>query len=248
MKKILAFILLILGASLLIAETNYQEIIKSLDELQNFDEMDLSLKWTVVSQKPGEEKSVIKVQVYRRDIEDKFLYLFLKPEVDKGQGFLKSEDNAWSYDPSSRKFSHFSLKENVGDSDAKNEDIDGYSYVENYNIVETGEGKLGKIDTHIITLEAKTNEVSTPKVKIWVRKDNNLILKQEDYSLSGRLVRTMLFPKWTTVAGRYLPSKQLFIDNLKEGEKTQVTISDVSNARIPDETFTKSYLERINNK
>lgn len=247
-KNILLLAVTFVAFTSLFADTDYKAIIQSLDDMQNFDEMDLSLEWTVVAQKPGEDKSVTKIQVFRRDIKEQFLYLILKPEVDKGQGFLMSGDNAWAYDPSSRKFSHFSLKENIADSDARNEDIDGYSYVDDYDIVETGEGKLGKLDTHVITLEAKTNEVATPKIKIWLRKDNNLVLKQEDYSLSGRLVRTMLFPKWTTVAGRYIPTKQLILDNLKEGEKTQISISNVSNAKIPDDVFTKAYLERINNK
>ena len=249
MKKILLILLvLFIGLTSAFSEVEYQEILKSLDDLQDFSGMDLSLVWTVVSQKPGEDKSVKKIQIFRRDSEKKFLYIFLKPEVDKGQGFLMSEDNAWMYDPSSRKFSHFSLKENIGDTDAKNEDIDGYSYVDDYVIESAEDAKLGKLTTYLLTLVAKTNEVATPKVKIWVRKDNNLLLKQEDYSLSGRLVRTMIFPKWTTVGGRYIPSQQLILDNLKEGEKTQLTISNISNAKIPDDVFTKAYLERINNK
>lgn len=247
-KLLLLFLIVVTGWSVAFADTNYQEILKSIDDLQDFSDMDLSLVWTIVGMKPGEDKSVRKIQVFRRDTEEKFLYLFLKPEVDKGQGFLMSEDNAWMYDPGSRKFSHFSLKENIGDTDAKNEDIDGYSYVDDYSIENAEESKLGKIDVYVITLVAKTNEVSTPKVKLWVRKDKNLPIKQEDYSLSDRLVRTMIFPKWTTVDGRYIPSQQLILDNLKKGEKTQITISNLSNAKIPDDVFTKAYLERINNK
>ncbi len=248
MKKIVLVLSMCLLSLGLFANTDYAQILKSIDDLQDFSDMDLSLIWTVVSQKPGEENSVIQVQVLRRDATKEFLYLFLKPDVDKGQGFLMSGDNAWMYDPSSRKFSHFSLKENIGDTNARNEDIDGYSYYEDYDIVETDEGLLGKIPVHIITLKAKTNEVATPKVKIWVRKDNLLPLQQEDYSLSDRLVRVMYFPKWTTVAGRYIPTQQLIVDKLKEGERTQISISDVSNAKIPDDVFTKDYLERINNR
>lgn len=230
------------------SQVDYEKIRDDIDNLQSFEGMDLSLVWTMVSQKPGEDKSVQKIQVFRRDSKDQHLYIILKPEVDKGQGYLMSDDNGWMYDPTSRKFSHFSLKENIGDSDAKNDDVDGFEYVDDYNISEAKEGKLGSIDTHIITLEAKTNEVTTPKLIIWVRKGKNIVLKQEEYSLSGRLVRTMLFPKWTTVGGRYIPSHYLILDNLKEGEKTQMTISNISNAKIPDDVFTKPYLERINNK
>lgn len=246
-------ILLILTAVLLTvnsvsAETDYSKVLQKLDALKDFSEMDLSLVWTMVSQKPGEEKSITKIQLFVRDKNDQFTYLFLKPEVDKGQGFFKSGDNAWAYDPTSGKYSHFSMKENIGDTEARNDDVDGYDYYTDYNIESAEPGKLGKIDTHIIVLTAKTNEVATPKLKIWVRMDNNLILKQEDYSLSDRLLRTALFPKWTTIGGRYIYAKALYIDNLKKGEKTQVTISNLSNAKIPDSVFTKDYLKKVNNK
>lgn len=249
MKSIkLVISILLISVSGIFAQSQYDEILKSLDGLQDFSGVDLSMVWTIVSQKPGEEKSVNKIQIFRRDSEDNALYLILEPEVDKGQGFLMSEDNAWSYDPGSRKFSHFSLKENIGDSDAQNSDVRAMSYAEDYTVIEAEDGKLGKVDTYILTLEAKNNEVTTPKIKMWIRKDRTLPLKQEEYSLSDRLVRTIVYPKWTTVGGKFLPTQTLIMDNLKEGEKSQMTASEVSNAQIPDDVFTKAYLERINNK
>lgn len=249
MKKILLLLTVVLfGAFTASADTDYDKILEDLDSLQDFSGVDLSLVWTIVAQKPGEDKSVTKIQIFRRDSADNALYLILKPEVDKGQGYLMSGDNAWMYDPSSRKFSHFSLKENIGDSDANNNDVRETSYVDDYDIVEATSGKLGKIDTHVITLEASNNEVTTPKMKIWVRQDKNLILKQEEYSLSDRLVRTVIFPKWTTVGGKFISTQVLIQDNLKDGEKTQISVANISNAQIPDDVFTKGYLERINNK
>jgi hypothetical protein len=38
----------------------------------------------------------------------------------------------------------------------------------------------------------------------------------------------------------------LEIDNVKVGNKTQITFKDVSVARLPDSVFTKTYLERVN--
>jgi len=249
MKKITLLIsLLVFSLAGIFAETDYNAILKSLDDLQDFKGVDLSFVWTIVAQKPGEDKSVTKIQIFRRDSEENALYLVLKPEVDKGQGYLMSGDNAWMYDPGSRKFSHFSLKENIGDSDANNDDVRAESYVDDYDIVGTEDGRLGKIPTHIITLKASNREVTTPKLKVWVRKDKNLILKQEEYSLSDRLVRTIIFPKWTTIGGKYISTQMLIKDELKEGEKTQLSTSNISNAQIPDDVFTKPYLERINNK
>ena len=46
--------------------------------------------------------------------------------------------------------------------------------------------------------------------------------------------------------GRFLASQMLFVDELKEGERTQVTMANTSLAQVPDSVFTKSYLERVN--
>ena len=79
-----------------------------------------------------------------------------------------------------------------------------------------------------------------------MRQDNNLILKVQNFSLSGRLVRSDYFPKYVRVEDRLMPAQMLLVDELKEGERTQMTVSDTSLARLPDSVFTKSYLERVN--
>lgn len=249
MKKLLLLLTVSLfSLTSLIAQVDYQAIVQGYDDLDNFEGMDLSAQFTMVSQKPGEDKSVIKIQLFLREVKDQFLYVVLKPEVNKGEGFLKSGDNAWAYDPISRKFNHTSLKEHIGDSEAKNDDVGGTKLVEDYNIIDAEEGSLGKIEAYIITLEAKTNEVAIPKRKMWFRKDNNLVLMDEEYSLSGRKVRTTLFTKWTTVAGKYIATRRLIKDELKTGEKSQISVDNISNKTIPDDVFTKAYLEKINTK
>ena len=121
--------------------------------------------------------------------------LILKPEYQKGQGYLKVDENVWFYDPESRKFTHSSLKENVQNSEAKNSDIDSLSLAEDYEVNSWEIGKLGNFETYILDLKALNNEVTYPRLKIWVRTDATIVLKEEDYSLSDRLMRNHLFPE-----------------------------------------------------
>ena len=95
-------------------------------------------------------------------------------------------------------------------------------------------------------LSAKHDEVTFPKVKLWVRKDNNLVLKGQNFSLSGRLMRSDYFPKYVRVKDRFLASKMLYVDELKKGERTQMTMADTSLSSVPNSVFSKSYLERVN--
>ncbi len=246
LKKILV-ILMLIGSFYAYAEPDLDKILAEIDELGSFEDTDFSCVYTLVSEKPGEETEVTQVRMFRRDSREQFVMLILKPEYQKGQGYLKVDDNVWFYDPESRKFSHSSIKENVQNSEAKNSDMDGLTLSEDYEITGWEEAKLGKYDTYILDLKALNNEVTYPRLKLWVRTDSTIVLKEEDYSLSDRLMRTTYYPKYVKVGSKYVPSQMLIVDNLKKGEKTQLTMKNPSTTDLPDSVFSKAYIERVNN-
>jgi hypothetical protein len=79
-----------------------------------------------------------------------------------------------------------------------------------------------------------------------VRKDKTMTLKQEDYSVNGRLMRTTLFPKYVVLDGKLLPSQILIVDEINKGEKSQITMAEQSVEKLPDKVFTKAFLEQVN--
>jgi outer membrane lipoprotein-sorting protein len=222
------------------------KIIAELDRLGDFSGNDFAAVYTIVSQKPGEKDSVSQVRMFRRDEKKQFAMLVLLPEVNKGQGYLREDDNIWFYDPTSRKFSFSSIKENIQNSEAKNSDLTRRSLLEDYDVSSTKEGTVGKIAVWIMDLKAKTNEVSYERIVLHVRKDRTMLLKQEDYSVSGRLMRTSLYPKYVEISGRLVPSQILIIDELNPGERSQITMTEQSLAALPDKVFNKAFLEQVN--
>lgn len=229
------------------AEPDFQNILYEIDNLGNFDGRDFSCVYTIVSEKPGEEKSVTQARLFRRDANDQFVLLILQPQIQKGQGYLMVDENVWFYDPESRKFEKSTLRENVQDSDAQNSDFNRNSLQEDYIVEDWTEGLLGKFPVYILDLKAKTTDVPYDRIKIWVRQDINIVLKEEDYSVSNRLMRTTIYPKYQIVDDKYLPLSALIVDELNKGERTQYTIKDPTTSAIPDYVFTKTYLERVNN-
>ena len=227
------------------ATPDFTAMLKEVDLNGNFTKLDYSAVFTIVTQKPGEKDAVIQVKLFRRDDHDQIVWIMLKPEAQKGQGFLKVDENIWMYDPESGKFSHSTMKEQIQNSKAKSSDLKRSSYVDDYDIATTAEGQLGKYPVWVLTLKAKNNEVSYPTLKLSIRKDKPLILKEEDFSLSDRLMRTVYFPPtYIEAAGKTIPSQMLIIDELNKGEKSQLTISDVSVAPLPDATFSKAFLSQ----
>lgn len=234
------------GLQLTAQEPDVDAILQRIDEYGTFNDDDFSAEYTIVSDKPGEERSIFKSRIFRRDSEEKFLLINLEPVLSRGEGFLQVEDTGWSYDPESREFGIFNLSESFEDSEARNSDFDDNDFSDEYEAVSYESGTLGKYDVYILELEAKTDTVAYPAIKIWVRQDNYLLLKEEDYSLSGRLMRTSYFPNYARAGGYYIPTKMLFVDNLNPGERSEVTVRNISFDPIPDTVFTKAYLEQVN--
>ncbi|MBL8968326.1 MAG: outer membrane lipoprotein-sorting protein [Spirochaetaceae bacterium] len=247
LAALLAAFVLLPAANAAAAEPDFEAMIREVDKLQDFTGLDFSGVFTIASEKPGEKQSVQQIRMFRRDAKKQFLILIQLPEAQKGQGYLKEDDNVWFYDPTSRKFTHSSVKENLSDSEAKNSDFTNKSILEDYAIEKTEPGVLGKFPIWIVTLKAKTGEVSYDRMKLSIRQDKTLVLKEEDFGASGRLMRTTLFPKYAEVApGKFFPSQMLLIDEINKGEKSQVTMSELSVERLPDKVFTKAFIEQVN--
>jgi outer membrane lipoprotein-sorting protein len=245
MKRFLIIALLALAAAGAAFAQDVNKILKDLDELGDFDNQDFSAVYTIVSQKPGEKDSVSSVQLFRRDKKEQFTMIVLLPEVNKGQGYLREEDNVWFYDPTSRKFSFSSIKENIQDSEARNSDLTLRGFAVDYESSGVKEGTIGSIPVWVIDLKAKSDDVSYERLVLHVAKSQTVLLKEEAYSVSGRLMRTTVYGKYVKLGGKQLPSQIIILDELNPGERSQLTMTQQSVSAIPDRVFTKAYLEQV---
>ena len=246
MKRLLLLVTLLMLSLCSLLAQDVTAILAELDQIDDFGNDDFSALYTIVSQKPGERDNVTQVRIFRRDRLNLFTMLVILPEVNKGQGYLREDNNVWFYDPVSRKFSISSIQENIQNSEAKNSDLISSKLSDNYNVIATSEGRVGSIAVWILELEAKTSDVPYDRLKLYVRKDQIMLLKEEAFSVSGRLLRTSLFPRYANIGGRLVPSQLLIIDELNPGERSQITMTEQSIATLPDRVFSKAYLEQVN--
>jgi outer membrane lipoprotein-sorting protein len=227
------------------AQPDFKAMLNELDSMADFGGSDYTAVMTIVTQKPGEKDSTSQIRFFRRDAHDQFVMLILLPDVQKGQGYLKIDENVWFYDPDSRKFNHSTMKENISNSKAKNSDLTKRTWETDYEIASTGESMINKYPVWVIELKAKNEEVSYPKEKLYVRKDMTILMRQEDYSVSDRLMRTTSYLKYAKVGSRLVPSQILIEDELNPGEKSQMTMTEPSIAKLPDKVFNKLFLEQV---
>jgi len=224
---------------------DFQAILQLIDERSNFTN-DLAMNVLVNSTDPVDGESSTQFQMFRRDVDDMFLLLIQRPETQLGTGYLQVDENFWLYDPESRQFQFTSLSENFEGSDARNSDWGASTLAKDYDVVSSTEGTLGKFAVWEIELEAKHDEVTYPFMTMSITKDNNLILKQQEYSLTKRLLRTAYYPSYSKAGDNFVADKIILVDELVEDKKTNIAISDLSIAAIPDNVFTKAYVERVN--
>ena len=71
------------------------------------------------------------------------------------------------------------------------------------------------------------------------------MMKKESYSLSGTLMESSYYPKYTTVDGKYIPLQMIFVDEFEKGNKTMVQLSGIALQPIDNTVFTKAYLENL---
>ena len=253
MKKLLTLAAAVFFAAFTFAQVSADTADKAYKIMESTEDVlayhgDYSATVSLVVEKPGKPKENLQYKIFERTDSKLMTIVQLFPEADKGVGYLRDDDNVWSYDPISRKFSHSSIKEALGDSDIKLDDVEQAKtkWRNNYEVEAYEEGTLGKYPVDIITLKAKTTEPSYAKTRFYIRKDIALVLKQEDFSGSDRLMRTILIPKYSKVPAGYVSTQVIIRDELNKGEQTQQVISDLTFDTLPDKIFTKAYLEGLN--
>ncbi|MGE5583261.1 MAG: outer membrane lipoprotein-sorting protein [Bacillota bacterium] len=252
-RKITAFLIagLLIASSQVLAAPKVNEILKQIDYLTEL-KTDGTAKVSITQQKTGEGTKLYQCIYYRRDSDKSFLIVMTAPEVEKGNGYLRQDDNFWMYRQNTRTFQHINRDENISGTDAKGQDFEDKKLTEMYKpaVDKTGkevitETKLGNIPVYQFNLEAKIDDVSYPKVTLWVRQDNYLPLKAQSYSLSGTLMQTAYYLTYTEIEGKFLAVKMMFIDEFEKGNKSLVEINNISLKKIDDYVFTKAYLENL---
>jgi len=236
--------------SLLWAGTDL-DLLKKADSLASYTDTDFQADYTITQSKPGQSDSVTEALVLRRDAKSQYVIIIEKPDISRGQGYLKQGDTVWVYDPQSRKTNRTSSKDRFRNSNASNSDFTRSTFADDYDITSSEKGTLGPYKCTILDLTVKPGkDVTYPKVKIWID-ENSLVRKVEDYSLSGQLLRTNLIPAYYKIGIRWVPKSMLIedalrgavIDNKFEHEKTTITVTSPQFTKIDSGTFTIQFLE-----
>jgi hypothetical protein len=198
----------------------------------------------------GKDDTAFEVTFFRRDADDKLMILFLKPKGEAGKGYLRLDKNLFFYDPTVGKWERRTERERIGGTGSNRQDFDESRLALEYMPKFVGEEKLGKFDVNHLSLTAKDGvDVAYPSVDLFLDKATGNILKRQDKALSGKLLRTTYYPKWSKLYSEskksdvYFPAEIRIFDEVEKGNSTLIAIKETDLRPLDANLFTKAWLE-----
>ena len=223
------------------------EIVQKADNLQRGKTSQVEMSMTIIRPK---WQRTITMKSWSKGREYSMTYI-TSPAKDKGQVFLKRENEMWQWVPSiSRmiKIPPSMMSQGWMGSDYTNDDIlKESSIVVDYNHKLIGEEEVSGIECYKIEMLPKEDAaVVWGKVIKWISKKEFWQLKSEYYDEDGDLIRTELASEVKQFSDRRLPSRLEILPADKPGHSTVVNvISATFNVKLDDGFFSQQNMKRV---
>lgn len=225
------------------------QLIKLVDERQRNSGDYTSTAFIDQKEKDGSSKA-FEARVFRRDEDNKWMILFLKPKAEAGKGYLRVDKNLFLYEPSLGKWQRQTERASLGGTGSRRDDFDESRLAEEYDGLFVANETLGKFKVHHLKLTAKPGvEVASPVIELWIDQDSKNILKRQEKALSGKSLRTSYYPLWEKMfspskkSDVYVPKEIRVFDEIEVGNSTTIVISDIKLENLDKNIFTKAWLE-----
>ena len=182
---------------------------------------------------------------------DYYMILITAPAREKGQVFLKRENEMWNWVPSINKIIKIPpsmMAQSWMGSDFTNDDLlKESSIVIDYDHKIIGNDTIEGFDCYKIELIPKPEAaIVWGKVILWISKENSYQLKAEYYDEIETLINTQYGTEIEKVGNRNLPTKLTMIPADKEGNQTILKLIDMEfDKNIPTSFFSQQNMKKV---
>jgi len=244
---LMLLILLVMGAGAVAATAaqapDGEAILRRVDENMGSDNKITTSVMTVHGRRGSRS---IKAKSWIRGRTESFTE-YLDPPREKGTKMLKLGDQLWTYTPAADRtilISGHMLRQSVMGSDLSYEDMmEDPRLTVLYAATLAGEEAVEGRACWVLDLVSRGGEIAYFKRKVWVDKDRFVVLREERFAKGGKLLKTTEVKSVERQGGRWVPTRVVFKDALKEGGGTEFALEAIEfNAQIPDYVFTKASL------
>ena len=240
--------ILILVTGISTSAQDAREIIKMADEKMQGEKTSQSTMTMTIVRPTWERVVTFKNWTKGRDYT---LALITAPARDKGQTFLKRENEMWNWNPTINrliKLPPSMMSQGWMGSDFSNDDLlKESSIVVDYTHSIIGEDEIDGWDCYKIELiPLEDAAVVWGRVLKWISKEEHLQMKSEYYDEDDYLIKTELAYDIKTMGGRVIPSKFELIPEEEDGHKTVVVMDEIIfNNPIPESFFSQQNMKKV---
>ena len=237
MKKLISIFTLLVFGVIIFAQTPDQIVQKAYDNSEGLSQY---AEMTMKIIRPRWQKEIsFKFCSLNKDYS---MVLLTDPPREKGQTYLKVDNEMWMWNPSiSRivKLGPSMLSQGWMNSDYSNDDLlNAGSIITDYDKKILGSETVSGKDCWIIELTPKTGTtIIWGKQILWISKDKYLILKNEYYDEDNFLVKTHIANDIKMMDGRELPTKFEIISEDNPDNKTIIIMNVMKFDIDIDKTF-----------
>ena len=249
-RNLILSLTLLMGTTLLAMgqDLSPKEIIRKADEKFNGEKTSSGLMAMTIVRPTWERTIEFKNWSSGRE---HALTLITAPARDKGQSFLKRQNEMWNWNPTiSRliKLPPSMMSQGWMGSDYTNDDIlKESSVVNDYDHEIVGEETIDGRLCYRINMVAKEEAAVIWGHQVrWIDKKDFLFLKSELYDEDGYLVRTELGTEIKSMDGRLIPSRIEMIPAEEEGHMTILEIKEIKfNEPLKESFFSQQNMKRV---
>jgi outer membrane lipoprotein-sorting protein len=184
---------------------------------------------------------------YARGNEQSYIE-FLTPPRDRGTKILKIGDVIKIYYPSAERVMRLSghmLRRSMMGSDFSFEDMTERAtrMREEYGAEVEGQETIQDRPCYVLVMTSKIEKQTYFTRKAWVDRERFVVLKEELYARSGKLLKVLTVDGIRTFQDRYYPTRITMTDKLRQNSKTEVVLKKIDfDPPIPPGTFSERHL------
>ncbi|MEC7641695.1 MAG: outer membrane lipoprotein-sorting protein [Nitrospinota bacterium] len=226
-------------------EIDPEELLKALDD-------NLWSKTKIVSGRliidNGRRARTLEVDIWMEGTEKSYSY-YKSPVRERGTQMLKLFRKLWMYTPrTDRKIliaGHL-LRQSMMGSDLSYEDM-----MEDRKLSRSYKAKVEKaeeidgVKSLVLFLKANDETITYQTRRVWADADREIVLREERYAKSGKLLKRVQFLNYRYIQDRLFPKEIIFRDMLKKDTKTIYAFDEIQfDVEVPKKYFSQKILKR----
>ena len=234
------------------ADPDAQAILAASDAIRN-PSKPFALTTVLVEYRDGNQTDSNTLRVYSKADADsgqfRSLIQFLAPARDTNKLMLKSGNDLWFYDPSSKASIRISPQQRLL-GQAANGDVVTVNLAKDYKAKLVGEEDITDGDRQTrhcykLALAAVSPDVTYHRIEMWIDTHTNRPVKARFYSESGHLLKTAYYRRFVPELGVERPTETVIIDGLNPKWVTVMRFSDYAFRDVPEAWLQRDYLPRF---